>query len=181
MKRYHYKQTGIGMLEVLIALLIMSIGILGVARMQGLSVVQNHEAQQRSQAVFIANDLLSKIRINPTAVVSYVGMYGSGQSASSVITCDSTQLCSPAQIAQYDLYYWEQLLMGQTEKQGSKETGGLLNANGCVRVNNNELTITVAWDSFSKREDNTLTPTCPGTADKFYRHELVINAIIPSI
>jgi type IV pilus assembly protein PilV len=52
------------MIEVLVALLILLIGLLGVVRMQLLSVQNNQGAYLRTQATYIASDMLDRMRAN---------------------------------------------------------------------------------------------------------------------
>ena len=51
-------------MEVLIALLIMSIGLLGLAALQATSLKANHGAYQRTQATFLAYDIMDRMRAN---------------------------------------------------------------------------------------------------------------------
>lgn len=64
--------AGVGMLEVLIALLVLSIGVLGVAQLQGLSTRQNHDAYLRSQATFLAFSIADRMRSNQEQAADYV-------------------------------------------------------------------------------------------------------------
>jgi len=57
-------QAGFSLLEVLVGLVILAIGLLGLAGMQMLSLKQNNEAYLRSQATFQAYDILDKMRAN---------------------------------------------------------------------------------------------------------------------
>ncbi len=58
------KQLGFSLMEVLIALLVMSIGLLGLAALQATSLKANHSAYQRSQAIFLAYDIIDRMRAN---------------------------------------------------------------------------------------------------------------------
>ncbi len=49
-----HHQKGVGMIEVLVTLFILSIGILGVASMQFVSSFSNSDALNRSQSVMVA-------------------------------------------------------------------------------------------------------------------------------
>ncbi|WP_045219893.1 type IV pilus modification protein PilV [Desulfonatronum thioautotrophicum] len=57
-------QAGFSLLEVLVGLVILAIGLLGLAGMQMVSLKQNNEAYLRSQATFHAYDILDKMRAN---------------------------------------------------------------------------------------------------------------------
>lgn len=61
---------GFSLLEVLIALLILSIGLLGIAALQTVSLRSNHGAYQRSQATFLAYGIIDSIRANRDAALN---------------------------------------------------------------------------------------------------------------
>ena len=65
------KQLGVGMIEVLITLFILSIGLLGVGYLQFVGSFTNAEAMSRSQSVMVAQQLSERLRSN--AVSSDVG------------------------------------------------------------------------------------------------------------
>ena len=58
------RSSGFSLIEVLVALLILLIGLLGVVRMQLLSVQNNQGAYLRTQATYIASDMLDRLRAN---------------------------------------------------------------------------------------------------------------------
>lgn len=62
---------GVGMIEVLVTLFILSIGLLGVASLQFLSSLTNSDALHRSQSVMVTQELSERLRAN--AVMSQVG------------------------------------------------------------------------------------------------------------
>lgn len=61
------RQTGMTLIEVLVALLVLSIGILGAAMLQLNALKQTDSAMFGSQASFVAHDLLERVRANPDA------------------------------------------------------------------------------------------------------------------
>ena len=63
--RKNKRQQGFGLIEVLISLLIFSLGILGIAGMQGQALRVTQDSLQRSQAVWMAHDLAERMRANP--------------------------------------------------------------------------------------------------------------------
>lgn len=64
------RQGGFSLLEVLIALLVLSIGLLGLASLQIRSVQVNHSAYMRTQATNLAYAILDSWRANKDAVLS---------------------------------------------------------------------------------------------------------------
>jgi type IV pilus assembly protein PilV len=65
------KQHGIGMIEVLVTLFILSVGLLGVAYLQFVGSFTNSEALSRSQSVLVAQQLSERLRVN--AIFSPIG------------------------------------------------------------------------------------------------------------
>jgi len=59
-------QSGASLIEVMVAFLILAIGLLGLAMLQGKSLRMNTDAYLRSQATLIANELMENMRANPT-------------------------------------------------------------------------------------------------------------------
>jgi type IV pilus assembly protein PilV len=65
--------SGFTLLEALIALLVLSIGLLGLAALQARGLRFNHDAYVRSQASLLAYDLFERMRANSAAAANYVG------------------------------------------------------------------------------------------------------------
>jgi len=142
--RFDKKNRGVGLIEVLIALLVMAVGILGFVGLQSTAKRTGYEALQRSTAVYLVNDILERMRSNATAV--YGGDYsvqdlGGGSLGDTAPACVDAASCSPGEIASYDLWEWEQRLDGSTEG----DRGGLVSPRGCVNTNNGFVTVAVAW------------------------------------
>lgn len=66
------RQTGFSLVEVLIALVIMSVGMLGIAGLYVQSMQAGRTSMFRHHAVTIAGDVADRIRANPTAGVAYI-------------------------------------------------------------------------------------------------------------
>jgi len=64
------KETGATLIEVLIAMVVLAIGLLGLAGLQATSIQSNHSAYYRSQATLLANDLADRMRANRTAALT---------------------------------------------------------------------------------------------------------------
>lgn len=60
-----YRSRGFTLLEILIALVILSIGLLGIAALQGVGLRSSHGAYLTSQASLLAYDIADRIRANP--------------------------------------------------------------------------------------------------------------------
>ena len=111
-------QRGFTMLEVLIALAIFSVGILGVIRMQSQGVTNNHNAGLRTRSAVLAFDMVDRMRANAAPDANNVRA-GNYQLSASDGSCKQIHpehvhvtptSCTPAQLAQDDLYEWGRLL-----------------------------------------------------------------------
>ena len=103
---------GFTMLEVLISLLIISIGMLGLASLQALSLKNGQSAYYRSVATQLAYDLSDRMRGNITGVLGN-GYNRTGINtdyATAVAACGTTAGCVAASLAQNDAYEWQQLV-----------------------------------------------------------------------
>jgi type IV pilus assembly protein PilV len=96
---------GFSLLEVLVALTIFSIGLIGLAGLLIVSVKTNHSAYLRSQASFMAQGMADRMRSNTSAV--WDGTYAT--TVSSIPTCP----CSYTDVAKRDVYIFTQQLKDQ--------------------------------------------------------------------
>ena len=94
------------MLEVLIALLVLSIGLLGLAALQTIGMKFNHQSYQRTQAVFQAYDILDRIRANPGGRGSYQNVPGNF-AVTNTNCIDVSTACTPAELASFDIAVWK--------------------------------------------------------------------------
>ena len=87
------RQSGFSLIEVLIALLVLSIGLLGLAALQAQGMRFNHDAYVRTQATNLAYDIIDRIRTNRANVASYTaadpggGCIEADVNASNDLTC----------------------------------------------------------------------------------------------
>ena len=97
---------GVTLIEVLVALVILSVGLLGFARLQAANLTLNNEAWLRSTATILASDLLDRARGNPDQV--NVGGYDTAWgTAHAMATNCQTQSCTPAELANFDMAQWK--------------------------------------------------------------------------
>jgi type IV pilus assembly protein PilV len=97
MNRPHiHKHRGFTLLEVLIALLVLSIGLLGLAALQTSGLRSNQMATMRTLATQIAYDMTDRMRANPTGMTNL----------EYIIATDETPAASPATTAEIDLTEW---------------------------------------------------------------------------
>lgn len=79
MKNIHTmrQQSGSGLLEVLVAVLVLSLGLLGMAGLQARTLQQNQSSLQRSQAVLLSYSILDSLRADRQGAL--LGNYNIGQ------------------------------------------------------------------------------------------------------
>ena len=65
------QQKGVGMVEVLVALLLLAIGVLGFSALQLRAVEATSEAMNQVQAMNLARDLSERIRVNRDGLLDY--------------------------------------------------------------------------------------------------------------
>lgn len=68
--RMHASQGGFSLLEVLVAVAIMALGLLGLAGLQAQGLKNNHSAYIRSQASLYAYDMLDRLRVDRLAAIA---------------------------------------------------------------------------------------------------------------
>ncbi|MBC8212031.1 MAG: type IV pilus modification protein PilV [Gammaproteobacteria bacterium] len=68
------RQSGLTLIESMVALLVISVGLLGIAALQINSLKQNSSAFWHSQAVLMAHDMADRVRANRAEIVNYVGI-----------------------------------------------------------------------------------------------------------
>ena len=142
--------AGFTMLEVLITMVILAVGLLGLAGMQATGLKSNHQAYMRSQATLLAYDMGDRMRANMAGVDagSYNSLSGDVADPPTNPNCDAA-VCTPAQMATHDYSNWNFALKDKLPKGA-----------GSVAVAGGIFTITVMWDD---DKDGTGTD-CAGTA-----------------
>lgn len=123
-------QRGVTMVEVLVAMLIFAIGLLGVAGMQSLALKSTDNSNLRSLVNIHAYEIVERMRANMTAVEN--GQYSSITAVSGATNCLPS--CTPAQLAAWDADEWLQNLQSDIPSA----TGSVTYANGIA-------TVTVNW------------------------------------
>lgn len=104
-KKMQSKQRGFSLIEGLVAFLILSIGMLGIASLQLISLKAGRTAEMRTVAVIKAEEILERIRTNQPAVMDYIVLAGDPGTDS---PCNATTLCNSAEMARDDIFHWKQ-------------------------------------------------------------------------
>jgi type IV pilus assembly protein PilV len=129
---------GLTLVEILVALLVLSIGLLGFAALQTTSLRFNTSAYYRTQATALAYDLADRMRANRQAAID--GAYTVGFQ-------DPPPACNAiavgvGSVAEQDIAAWRSALACRVPQ-----------STGSVVPNGNEFTVTVQWDDSHGEQD----------------------------
>ena len=135
-------QAGFSLIEILVTVVILMVGLLGLAALQTNATVAEMEAYQRSQALVLVQDLADRISANKANAAAYVG--------NDVGLATAT--CAAMTGAALDLCEWGNQLAGAAEvTAGGTKVGAMIGARGCVtQPTPNVYMVTVTWQGFSK-------------------------------
>lgn len=109
--RSQFSQAGFTLIEVMTAIVVFSIGLLGLGFLMTSAVRSNHVGFQHTQATFVVDSLLDRMRANIPGVWAdaYDGTFTSATAAPGSL-CGAGSPCSPAQVAARDTFAWGQLI-----------------------------------------------------------------------
>lgn len=130
------------MLEVLVTILILAIGLLGLAGLQARLQTSEMESYQRAQALLLLGDMVNRITTNQNVAEGYVtdGALGAGTDCPTATTTQQER----------DLREWCLGLQGAAEKSGANDVGAMVGGRGCVEsVGTNQYMITVVWQGLT--------------------------------
>lgn len=106
------RHKGFSLIEVLIALTVLSIGMMGIAALFMDSLRNSGSAIYRTRAVGYAEDMADRIRANQSAAASYAASTadtGTDNSCSDTSTVTASS-CTAAEMAAHDIFTWKQLI-----------------------------------------------------------------------
>ncbi|WP_225073741.1 type IV pilus modification protein PilV [Desulfuromonas sp. CSMB_57] len=133
--RRYSQESGFSLVEVLVALMILTVGLLGLAGLQGRGLRDSQSALVRSRAVQCAEDILDRMRANRANAGAYaVGIGAPGPDEWDDMDGLLAELSGYAGIVQTDLGEWK-FSLAQSLPEGD----------GSVAVNGNLTTVVVQW------------------------------------
>lgn len=160
-------QSGIGLIEVLVTIVITTIGLLGLSAMQMQSIRTVSDTGNRTHAIWVANDLINRIRANAVAVDSYVtnGELSCNDSLGAVKMCAAYSSngaqeapaadCSNEDLALFDQYEALCGINTLTGEDGFSSSASFINTPGLSISDegNGDYRITVSWNSRTAGRD----------------------------
>jgi len=141
-------QKGVGLVEVLVALILLSIAVLGFVALQIRAVAASNEASMNVQAMNIARDFAERMRMNRTGLTEYRDV------VDPPVKCASS-FCTPDEMAQYD---YAQVKKNATDLGMSI---AILNCQSSTLVRK---CVYVAWGGTTATNGTTSTACTNGTA-----------------
>lgn len=142
--RSRASQRGTSMIEVLVTMIILVIGLLGLAGLQARLQSSEMEAYQRAQALVLLNDMASRIATNRSKADDYV----TGTDAP--LGVDAACSTSTASRQESDAGDWCRALQGEGETLGNSSVGAMVGGRGCVEdLGSGEYLVTVAWQGLT--------------------------------
>ncbi len=133
------QERGFTLIEVLVTVIILAIGLLGLAGLQLSGLRYTHSAYQNSQATSLGNDIIDRMRVNSPQAANGAYDIAIGATPTSASCIGIGANCNPATLANADLSEWKQSLaailpLGDGAIQRNVTASGL------------SVTITIQWD-----------------------------------
>lgn len=188
------RQRGFSLIEVLIAMLISLIGLLGIAALQVKAQQAEMESYQRAQALILLADIVDRININrltatcfvittnTTNGTPYIGADGAGHAAAPSCAASTTAYNTQADAAIDDI---DDLLEGSAETLDGSNVGAMIGARACISYDStSELpgspgtglyTVVVSWQALGD-----LSPPSANCGNGLYGSETKRRAVSTS-
>ena len=168
------KQQGFSLIEALVAFLVLSIGMLGIASLQVLSLKAGKTAVMRTIAVIKVEEMMERIRNNPTMLDPAVaGSYVTASALGTNFSCNdygTYNTCTAEQMAQDDIYQWIEGLKDILPNTGVTASIGVVDPNPGTQPAAT-VTVTINWQERSTETQTMVNMNytssafiCPSTA-----------------
>jgi type IV pilus assembly protein PilV len=152
------RQAGLTLIEVLVSVVILLVGLLGLAALMTSSEKAEAESYQRAHALLLLQDMVGRINANravsacyaittdPAAGTPYLG------TGSTLAPACGVGSASANTRAIQDLVEWGNLLAGAGEASGGTNVGAMIGARGCITEDdaaNRIYTVSIAWQGLN--------------------------------
>lgn len=187
-------ESGFTLIEALVTAFILAVGIMGIVSLLSMSKVSQHASIQRTRAVVLADDILERIRRNPEGMSVYdmglsAPLGGASIGAEPVPNCQSA-ICTPTELATYDLWAWERLLDGASAvaTNSGDSAVGLRDVNACIdftadddKQNTGIVDVVLQWQGLKDTADAALSTgiVCGNaSAEDPARRQVILNSYV---
>jgi type IV pilus assembly protein PilV len=143
-------QHGFNLLEVLIAIVVLAIGLLGLAGLQNFSLKATHQSYQRTQATVMIHEIIERMRANPSALATYAV-----PTPTDTVTGPDCAVasCTPPALALHDL---RELTTAMTSTSGLGPSGRLQIEQAASFGGGTLAKVTLTWvESYGKDDTGT--------------------------
>ena len=107
MQSLRNSQQGTSLIEVLVAVVVLALGLIGVAGLQATAIGNNQLAGQYTNAATLAQNLAERMRSNREGVVANLYNLAPGAAAAPPKNCaDAAATCNSEELAKWDLAVW---------------------------------------------------------------------------
>lgn len=142
-------QHGITLLESLVALVILATAVLGMLGVQLRTLAETQTGVRRAQAVRLIEDLAERIKSNPGGYSQLHSYVSDWTNTPASVDCSGSP-CTPAQLAQWDLWQWKRAV-AQTLPSGE---ANIFESTDETDANRRQLGVMVGWRANEKSDAN---------------------------
>ncbi|MBE5314211.1 MAG: type IV pilus modification protein PilV [Xanthomonadales bacterium] len=134
------RQRGFSLIEIMVAVLVMSIGLLGLAALQATALSRGASADQRAQAVNAASELIDMVRANRGEANRYAGAFATGA-------------CNAALLPPFGVPAGNSMAIPERNAWVNNVRCSLPGASGNVQIAGGVIDVTIAWADARWEED----------------------------
>lgn len=126
-------QQGIGLIEVLVALILLAIAVLGYVALQTKAIAASQESVVKTQAQAVMKSLAENIRTNNASRALYTTKVTQYLDSTTVPTNCKTSLCTSSELVNYDAYSAKQYANNFGLKLGMADCPGVKAGSTLIR------------------------------------------------
>lgn len=134
-RRFPRRQAGVSMIEVLVSIMIIVLGLLGLAGLQSHATLAEAEAFQRAQAIVLVQDMVDRLNAARPSSTNNKNGYDMQYITNTPLGTGTTMVdCVNYNGVQRDLCEWNNALQGASEKNAGNAIGAMDSARGCITL-----------------------------------------------
>lgn len=152
----HHRQVGFSLIEVLVSMVIIVVGVLGVAGLQARTQLMQMESYQRAQALILLADIADRLVLNrvtascfaisdPTTGTPFIGADETNHQDMAALTCTAGTTSAYKQQAIDTINALDVQLQGAAETRSGGRVGAMLGARSCISYSGGVYTVVVTW------------------------------------